>query len=382
MMTKAGTGRRGRFRSAILLLAALALGAIGLGAGGISVGLIRGDDGGDGLAAPAGVTAADGEPTGTVIVRWDTVDDAAFYRIGWVALDDIAAAQAAGREWLDAFIFADISGAWATEYAVPGVTPGRRYAFIVASVGRRFGAGRWSEWAYLTPAVESGVSCPADGGGGPTPPAVGGAGTATPTPAAAAPTPTPALAPTPTPTPAPTPTLTPAEAAALERAALAALYRATDGDNWDVDGHNWLSDKPLGEWRGVTTDSNGSVISLVNIGSDGMAGPTSPFSVPHSVLTGNVPAELGSLANLRALNLSDNELTGAIPAELGRLANLQSLDLSGNQLTGGVPAELGNIPNLHFLYLGGNQLTGCLPEGLRDVPHNDLMALRLPFCGR
>ena len=314
---------------------------------------------------------------GTVIVRWTAVDDAAFYRIGWVALDDIAAAQAAGREWLDAFIFADISGAGATEYAVPGVTPGRRYAFIVASVGRRFGAGSWSEWAYLTPAVEPGVSCPADGGRGPTPPAIGGTGTPT-----ATPTPTPTLAPTPTLMPTPTPTLTPADAAALERAALAALYQATDGDNWGVDDHNWLSDKPLGEWRGVTTDSNGSVISLVNIGSDGIAGPAAPFSVPHSVLTGNVPAGLGSLANLRALDLSDNELTGGIPAELGRLASLQSLDLSGNQLTGGIPAELGNIPNLHFLYLGGNQLTGCLPEGLRDVPHNDLIALRLPFCGR
>ena len=67
---------------------------------------------------------------------------------------------------------------------------------------------------------------------------------------------------------------------------------------------------------------------------------------------------------------------------IGSFANLQSLDLSGNQLTGETPAELGNIPNLHFLYLGGNQLTGCLPEGLRDVPHNDLIALRLPFCGR
>ena len=157
MLTKAGTERRGRFRSVILLLTALALGAIGLSAGGIGVGLIRGDDGGDGLAAPAGVTAADGEATGTVIVRWDTVDDAAFYRIGWVALDDIAAAQADGREWLDAFIFADIGSAGTTEYTVPGVTPGRRYAFIVASVVRRFGAGRWSEWAYLTPAVEPGV---------------------------------------------------------------------------------------------------------------------------------------------------------------------------------------------------------------------------------
>ena len=386
MLMQAGTGRGpGRLRAVILLLGALALGAIGLGAG--SVGLLRGDDGGDGLAAPAGVTAVDGEAVGAVIVGWEAVDDAAYYRIGWVALDDISARQAEGREWLDAFVFADVGSEGQTEYAVSGVTPGRRYAFIVASAGRRFGAGRWSEWAYLTPAVGAGVSCPADGGGG--------MATATPTPVAAAPTPTPvaaaptpAVAPTPTPTlvptPTPAPTLTPAEAAAAERAALAALYYATDGDNWGVDGHNWLSDKPLGEWSGVTTDNNGNVISL---GISGGRGPANPFGSSDSseldvVLTGNLPAELGRLTNLRTLSIKDSQLSGEIPVELGRLSSLYSLDLSGNQLTGDIPAELGDIPNLHFLYLKGNQLTGCLPAGLRAVPHNDLIDLGLAYCGQ
>ena len=80
MVMRAGTGRGpGRLRAVILLLAALALGAIGLGAG--SVGLLRGDDGEDGLAAPAGVTAVDGDTAGAVIVGWEVVDDAAYYRI-------------------------------------------------------------------------------------------------------------------------------------------------------------------------------------------------------------------------------------------------------------------------------------------------------------
>ena len=92
---------------------------------------------------------------------------------------------------------------------------------------------------------------------------------------------------------------------AAERAALAALYHGTDGDNWDVEDHNWLSDMPLGEWLGVTTDSNGSVISL---GAGG--GPAYPFgngssdsSDLHIVLTGNVPAGLGDIPNLHFLYL-------------------------------------------------------------------------------
>ena len=81
---------------------------------------------------------------------------------------------------------------------------------------------------------------------------------------------------------------------------------------------NWLSDAP--KWYGVSTDINGRVTEL---------------SLSGNQLTGAIPAELGSLANLETLVLSRNQLTGAIPAELGRLANLVVLDLDSNQLTGG-----------------------------------------------
>ena len=42
-------------------------------------------------------------------------------------------------------------------------------------------------------------------------------------------------------------------------------------------------------------------------------------------MSGEIPAELGSLSNLRRLwNLHDNALSGEIPAELGSLSNLTS----------------------------------------------------------
>ena len=46
-----------------------------------------------------------------------------------------------------------------------------------------------------------------------------------------------------------------------DRDALVTLYNATSGDNW-ANNDNWLSDKPLGEWHGVTTDSDGRVRRL------------------------------------------------------------------------------------------------------------------------
>ena len=82
---------------------------------------------------------------------------------------------------------------------------------------------------------------------------------------------------------------------------------------------NWLSDKPLVEWFGVTADNNGRVT---------------------------------------ALSLNDNRLSGIIPPELGNLSNLDTLSL------------------------GNNQLSGCLPAGLRNVSNNDLHLLDLTFCER
>ena len=39
-------------------------------------------------------------------------------------------------------------------------------------------------------------------------------------------------------------------------------------------------------------------------------------------------------------------MTGEIPAELGSLSSLERLHLGSNQLTGEIPAELGSLPNL------------------------------------
>ena len=103
---------------------------------------------------------------------------------------------------------------------------------------------------------------------------------------------------------------------AEDRAALVELYNATGGASW-TNNTNWLSDRPIREWYGVSNDPDGRV---------------------------------------------------------------SELDLSDNELTGEIPTELGNLSNLAWLYLSGNQLTGCVPAGLLDVPNNDFDQLGMPFC--
>ena len=183
-----------------------------------------------------------------------------------------------------------------------------------------------------------------------------------------APTPEPTAAPTvtPTDTPAPEPTATPTPAptdtpapTADDRAALVALYEATDGANWDSNA-NWLSDRPIGEWYGVIADLSGRVTEL---------------SLNFNQLSGEIPAELGNLANLELLELEGNRLTGEIPAELGNLANLRYLDLWQNQLSGEIPAELGNLGNLRGLGLGRNQLSGEIPAELGNLTNLEALFL-------
>ena len=81
-------------------------------------------------------------------------------------------------------------------------------------------------------------------------------------------------------------------------------------------------------------------------------------------LTGEIPEELGRLSNLLNLYVTSNRLTGEIPVELGSLASLRNLHLDSNQLSGGIPPSRGNLSNLEWLYLGSNQLSGEIPEEL------------------
>ena len=118
--------------------------------------------------------------------------------------------------------------------------------------------------------------------------------------------------------------------AATDREALVALRYATHNPHRhdDLNRHTggWLSDAPLGEWAGVTTNGDGRVTALV---------------LYRQELIGEIPPELGNLDNLESLNLAGNDLSGEIPPELGNLANLESLNLKWNALCGEIPPELG-----------------------------------------
>ena len=169
-----------------------------------------------------------------------------------------------------------------------------------------------------------------------------------------------------------------------DRNALIALYRATGGANW-TNKENWLSNRPLDEWYGVTTSSSGRVTWL-ELSENGLKGeiPAALGNLDRLLvlvlsgnqLTGSIPREFGNLRDLVWLFVESNALTGEIPTELASLRNLVYLNVHMNELTGEIPAELGSLPNLAYLRLGFNELTGGIPGSFRNLRRLNLLEVR------
>ena len=149
---------------------------------------------------------------------------------------------------------------------------------------------------------------------------------------------------------------------ARDRDALVALYESTNGQGW-TNRTNWLSDRPLGEWYGVTTDRQGRVIQLEIIPEE-FQGLRARLN-----LIGELPEEIGNLDKLLLLVIVGtfrDEPLGEIPASIGKLEELQVMVLQGLQLSGDIP-DLEELVHLRELDLSGNNLSGEIPDSLRHL---------------
>ena len=205
-----------------------------------------------GPVAPANVRAVNGAETGQAVVRWDAVAGAAYYRIGWVNMETFRAVQAeGGREWLDVFAFQDVVNRGQTIQTRSDLAPGVEYAFIVTSVGHRFGNARsWSEWAYLTTAGVDTTSCPTEAGTAPEAP-VGGS----------TPTPAPGATAIPAPTATPVATATPAPTATPAATATPTATPAPVGRDYDTDDDGLIEIASLAQLDVIRHDRDGDGVS-------------------------------------------------------------------------------------------------------------------------
>ncbi|KAK4842725.1 hypothetical protein QYF36_026685 [Acer negundo] len=122
------------------------------------------------------------------------------------------------------------------------------------------------------------------------------------------------------------------------------IYKDPDGalSNWNS------SDESPCSWNGVTCKDQ-RVVSV---------------SIPKKKLFGFLPSSLGSLSDLRHVNLRNNKFSGNLPVELLEAQGLQSLVLYGNSFTGSLPNEIGKLRYLQTLDLSQNFFNGSLPESI------------------
>ena len=282
--------------------------------------------------APTNIRAVDGQNPGDVVVNWNAVPQASVYRVGWIVLADYNAAISAGHNWLEAFVFVDVDNRGQSQHTVARLQPGVEYYFIVGSAATRFGDANWPA-SWSPPLTVRGADCPTQST---TPPAPGGS-------------------------------------VASDRAALVALYDSTNGNAW-TNSTAWLSNRPLNEWYGITTNDAGRVTQI---------------NLLQNNLTGPLPTELATLTALIRLQMAGNQLTGAIPSALGSLSRLEYLSLGGNRFSGPIPLELANLSQLEVLSVAGNQLTGNISRdftrlrNLRELyaQRNMLSGLVQPHLG-
>lgn len=121
-----------------------------------------------------------------------------------------------------------------------------------------------------------------------------------------------------------------------ERKILTDIYNALDGKNW-YNSTNWNSNKPLNEWYGVQTDTDGRVVSI---------------SLADNNLSGTIPNSIFKLLYMELLELGSNDnktLSFADVSSITKLISLKTLRITSLNMGLGFPIEIITLPNLESL---------------------------------
>uniref|UniRef100_A0A7N2L4V3 Leucine-rich repeat-containing N-terminal plant-type domain-containing protein n=1 Tax=Quercus lobata TaxID=97700 RepID=A0A7N2L4V3_QUELO len=99
--------------------------------------------------------------------------------------------------------------------------------------------------------------------------------------------------------------------------------------------------------------------------------PLEETSLANTRFSNELPASMGNLDSLIALDMWGCNISGSLSSSIGNLTNLIYLKLSNNCLVGNIPSSIGNLIHLAFVDLYGNTLAGSIPFGLANMTKMD-----------
>ena len=164
--------------------------------------------------------------------------------------------------------------------------------------------------------------------------------------------------------------LCPLDTSLEQRYVLAVFYFSTNGDKW-TDNDKWLSESSECSWIGVGCNFRGEIdtIELQGFNLDGelpselQALKLDILGLEDNKLSGRLLETFND--GLVRLRLSNNRLTGEVPSTLP--LSLVALYLAGNELEGTLDGVIGSLPNMRQIQLQDNKFTGRIPDSLREM---------------
>eukprot|EP00729_Bicosta_minor_P016179 gene16179-29351_t len=131
-------------------------------------------------------------------------------------------------------------------------------------------------------------------------------------------------------------------------AGLRALYLSTNGPEWDRNAC----------WLNTSVPASNTLQGYLPSGMSSLTG-LQDFQVGFNPgLTGPIPTDFGKLVSLERIYAWNASLTG-VPAELGDLPALIAIDLTDNQLEGALPPSLSKLTTVNTAYFDGNSKLEC-----------------------
>ncbi|PWA54230.1 leucine-rich repeat protein [Artemisia annua] len=155
--------------------------------------------------------------------------------------------------------------------------------------------------------------------------------------------------------------------------------------------NTWNTSIHFCQWQGVTCGRRHPRVTILDLGTTGIAGSVSPhignlsflrvIILKNNNLIGVIPPQVGNLFRLRLLNLMNSSFEGEVPPSLSNCSRLNALGLARNKLVGKLPQQLSSLVNLVKITLHNNGFTGGIPSFLGNLTSLEAISAANNYLG-